>query len=593
MNCFTLYICENYYTEYAYVISKYGLDNIHLRPYSCPCVKGDKLNTLAPEKPGERVFVVGSNNCYKAAEIEDKSIEWFKTKYCLEAILPEGIINYFMANNKYVVSGSWLKHWEDNIDPFDTSRICDMKESFSELYNEVILTHFLERSLYMEDLTAFSNYVKCDYTSIELDDSIIYGRLEKIIRHYRAIDIKEQEQLLKEEIESLQNNLEEINESDQVTKEQFYFNDQLIISIFQTILSLLLASNSVEYIKEKGDSIKGNTSYFDSSINQLIIPCSLNDVDYGYWCVKGFKSMTEIEGYLEMANMTALLFTLSISRYELIETIKLAQAKQLRHDKLASIGQMAAGLAHEINNPLSFVSSNVTTFRRYCSTVKKVLKPVINNQELLNTLTENKEIDKRSVDEIKFIMSDVSEMFGEIDEGIGRIAMIVKRFRRFTNIDQFEILMDVDVNRLVEDVAYIFRSNFMEVADITMSLGELPMINGNKSELSLILYDVMMNSIDAIKLLQDQSFGKIAITTENISDHVVINIVDNGVGIAPLDRHKIFDPFFTTKAITDGVGLGLSFAYDVIKKHKGSITLSTNESNLTTCVINLPIVEED
>ena len=256
----------------------------------------------------------------------------------------------------------------------------------------------------------------------------------------------------------------------------------------------------------------------------------------------------------------------------------------LHQDKLASIGQLAAGVAHEINNPMGFIMSNLRTLKNYTEA----------EQQYLNALEEAVKIccpeeQRRQLEDlchrldVSFIQEDIPPLITESLEGAERVKRIVHDLKDFARADG-DGMKETDLNHCVQSTANIVRNEIRYVADLELNLGEIPLIVCNPQQINQVIANLLVNAAHAI-----DGHGRITVSTSRGQDTVLLSVTDTGCGI-PLDIQKrIFDPFFTTKEVGKGTGLGLSISYDIIKKHGGEITLEREPGLGTTFMIRLPI----
>jgi len=273
-----------------------------------------------------------------------------------------------------------------------------------------------------------------------------------------------------------------------------------------------------------------------------------------------------------------------------VEDLKNTQSQLLQRDKLASIGQLAAGVAHEINNPVGFVKSE------YQVEIKKLLKLY---GELLDKLIKkgyfkdheiHDRIDKiqnfKEDADIDFISSDCTNAIEESLEGIERVVAIISDLKNFAHTDGGEIEL-TDINANLQSTLNIVWNELKYKANITKKLGEIPLVKCYPQRINQVFMNLLIN---AAQSMPDK--GNILISTRKVDDEVEICISDNGCGIPENIHQKIYDPFFTTKDIGKGTGLGLSVVYNIIKTHNGTINIETEVGKGTTFIIKLKINPE-
>lgn len=280
---------------------------------------------------------------------------------------------------------------------------------------------------------------------------------------------------------------------------------------------------------------------------------------------------------------------------EAIEQLKDTQTQLVHREKMASIGQLAAGVAHEINNPLGFVMSNMDTLNKnmsaflgFAELCESALAQVQDNQSeaLRRILKEIAEYKKSK--HIDFIMEDTKDLIEESIEGLERISRIVKGLKDFSRVDCQKEYGDYDLNNGVKSTLVIANNEIKYVAAVKLELGEIPVIQALGSEINQVILNIIINAAHAIK--ETEHLGTINIRTFTQQDEVLLEIEDNGTGIAPENLESVFNPFYTTKPVGQGTGLGLSIAYDIItNKHKGKISVRSTLGVRTTFTVALPI----
>ena len=275
---------------------------------------------------------------------------------------------------------------------------------------------------------------------------------------------------------------------------------------------------------------------------------------------------------------------------ELNEKLSRAQEQLLQSEKLASIGQLAAGVAHEINNPISFVFSNFGTLQTYVVDLLRVLvryeqaEKFISDPEVVAQIAAlRKQVD------LDFLMDDVPVLMSESREGIERVRKIVQDLKDFSRVDAHQDWQWVNLHHGIDSTLNIVNNEVKYKADIVKEYGDIPEVECLPSQINQVIMNIVVNGAHAI----DGPRGRITIRTGTAEGHVWIEIADNGSGIPKAIQSRIFDPFFTTKPIGSGTGLGLSLSYGIIKKHNGRISIQSEPGQGTMFRIELPIGHED
>lgn len=267
----------------------------------------------------------------------------------------------------------------------------------------------------------------------------------------------------------------------------------------------------------------------------------------------------------------------------IVQQLQDTQEQLIRSEKLASIGRLSAGIAHEINNPVGFVSSNSTSLLGYISRIKEILK--------MYRMDMKKEMIDKRIKQLKidFILEDIDKLLMENIEGLARITNIVSNLKKFSRDDQIEEFVNSDINDGIRSVLILVKNETKYYADILTDFGDIGQIRCNISELNQIFLNILVNSVQAIKEQGKTEKGLITIKTWKDSNWAYISIGDDGPGIPKEIQDKVFDPFFTTKPVGIGTGLGLSICYEiVVTKHKGDISITSEPDKGTTFTIKIP-----
>ena len=262
-----------------------------------------------------------------------------------------------------------------------------------------------------------------------------------------------------------------------------------------------------------------------------------------------------------------------------------AQNHLLQSDKMASIGQLAAGVAHEINNPIGYVYSNLGTLEKY---VQDTFAMLAMYEQAEGSISDPEVRDRlkaaRDKLDIAFLKEDLRDLMIESRDGITRVKKIVQNLKDFSHADAADEWNFADLHDGIESTLNIVNNEIKYKADIIKEYGELPDVVCLSSQLNQVFMNLLVNAAHAI-----EERGKIAIRTGRQADEVWVEIADTGKGISQEHMKKIFDPFFTTKPIGKGTGLGLSLSYGIIQKHHGRIEVQSEVGRGTTFRVWLPV----
>lgn len=272
------------------------------------------------------------------------------------------------------------------------------------------------------------------------------------------------------------------------------------------------------------------------------------------------------------------------------QKLKSAQSQILQQEKMASIGQLAAGVAHEINNPMSFIISNLSSLKKYSEKILSFIKLQSDALEKISSISEapgiadEVESQKKNM-KLEYIMKDLGCLVDESLDGAERVRKIVQDLKSFSRLDESEFKL-ADINQGLESTINMVSNEIKYKATLTKQFGIIPQTVCNLGQLNQVFMNILVNAAHAI-----ETQGEISVTTSSDESTISIVISDTGTGIPPDKLNRIFEPFYTTKEVGKGTGLGLSIAYDIIKKHKGEIHVESEIGKGTTFTIIVPIVK--
>ncbi|WP_454876833.1 ATP-binding protein [Pseudomonas farris] len=269
-----------------------------------------------------------------------------------------------------------------------------------------------------------------------------------------------------------------------------------------------------------------------------------------------------------------------------IDERKQLESQLVQSEKLASLGQLAAGVAHEINNPIGFISSNLGTLDGYFKQLQDMLDAY---REAENAIGSNEVIEQlgqvRERVELDFLREDIPLLIKESKEGIGRVGQIVKDLKEFSRVDSNQKWQWTNLQQGIESTLNIVANELKYKADVVKEFQKLPDIECLPSQINQVIMNLIVNASQAI----GPERGTITLRTGLEGETVSIEIVDTGIGIEPDNLQKIFDPFYTTKPVGQGTGLGLSLSYGIVKKHRGDISVRSEVGVGSTFRVELPV----
>ncbi|MBZ0157349.1 MAG: histidine kinase [Alphaproteobacteria bacterium] len=258
--------------------------------------------------------------------------------------------------------------------------------------------------------------------------------------------------------------------------------------------------------------------------------------------------------------------------------LKRAHTRLLQQEKMASVGQLAAGIAHEINNPIGFVYSNLNTFGKYIRNLREML---LHYRKNAGTDGEAEELYRKL--KIDFILEDTDALIRQSREGAERIRQIVAHLKGFSHVDEMGERA-IQVNEELDTVLNVLSHEIRErQADISRSYGDLPPVFGNPGILGQALFNIILNALQSKEKEVSLDIG-----TEHSGGNIVVSVEDNGQGMPAEIQGRIFEPFFTTKEVGKGTGMGLAVAYDVVTSWGGTIEVKSEPGKGSRFTITLP-----
>ncbi len=281
-----------------------------------------------------------------------------------------------------------------------------------------------------------------------------------------------------------------------------------------------------------------------------------------------------------------------------LQDIRRVQASLIQQEKLAGIGQLAAGVAHEINNPLGFITGNIEALEQYFNALSLVfaqyrelraeiaagatMQSIIARVDQIGRLETKQDLD--------YVFADIPDVFRDTSGGLSRMSKIVKGMRLFSRVDQQQIFERYDLNLGLENTLLVAHNEIKHSAIVERNYGQIPLIEAIGGEINQVLLNLVFNAVYAIREKHRGQNGLMKLSTWHDEEFVYCAIEDNGVGISTENINHIFNPFFTTKPVGQGTGMGLSISYEIIvNHHHGEIKMESHLGEGTTFIVKLPI----
>lgn len=343
--------------------------------------------------------------------------------------------------------------------------------------------------------------------------------------------------------------------------------------ILLLIFTIILISNSI--LKPLDDLVQA-TQDLPYSDQLVEIPIK-SDTEIGL-LTESFNEMSR-QIIRVRAELKAKIYELEVINKELKE----AQTRLVHSSKMSSLGQLVAGVAHELNNPIGFIFSNMAHLREYSGKLIQLADVVEKNPEKIEQL-------KKDLD-IEYIKSDLPKLITSCEDGARRVRDIVLGLRNFSRLEEAK-LKEINFHEAIDNTLSLLAGEIKGRIQVHKYYGDLPLVTCFASQMNQVFMNILSNAVQSI-----QGPGNIWITTKTVEqqgiEKVYVSIQDSGSGMSNQVIDKIFDPFFSTKGVGQGTGLGLSITYGIIQKHKGEIQVKSQEGIGTEFIITIPIKTED
>jgi len=388
-----------------------------------------------------------------------------------------------------------------------------------------------------------------------------------------------------------------------IQKLEEYNIDIILLDIIMPNISGIDLLKSIRMQKKYDDiqiimftGIKDKTSFklcFENGANDYIN----KPIDFTEFIARIKASVKARKNILSLIEMNATITAQYKKLHAVTQELKETQFNLMQKEKLASLGEIAAGITHEINNPIGFISSNLAIMTGYNQKVRELIFLYRKFLQLAadKTITQEKLMQEKALidgieqeQKIDFVLDDLTTIISESSEGADRITTIVQSLQALAKTGTENEMAYNDLTQIIEEGLLIVKSETQNVAEINKQMEDQLYLLCNKGQIGQVILNILLNAIYAIKNLNSNVPGKITIKTYSFEDYVICQISDTGSGIKEEHLSRIFDPFFTTKDVGHGVGLGLSVAYDIVKKHGGEFYVTSEIDKGTSFTIKLP-----
>lgn len=350
--------------------------------------------------------------------------------------------------------------------------------------------------------------------------------------------------------------------------------------------------NEMIRVEQKIKNKEGDWVFIETRIINLLHIEGVRGVVTNFWDITQRKDAERIQKEYEqtlekeVAGKTLQLKEQNRALEATLNRLKNTQVQLVNAEKMASLGQLTAGIAHEINNPINFVSANIFPLKTDFQDIKTILnkyQAIVNSEDKPKATKEAEEYAKKM--DLEYLFEEMEALIDGIEEGANRTKEIVLGLRNFSRLDE-DTIKSADIHSGIEATLIILKNETKQNLTIERNYDDsIKEIECYPGKLNQVFMNLLSNAIQAI-----EGVGTITITTEDSNEHVKIKIKDTGVGMTESVKEKIFEPFFTTKDVGEGTGLGLSITYGIIEDHKGQIFVNSELGKGSEFVIVLPKV---
>jgi two-component system NtrC family sensor kinase len=265
-----------------------------------------------------------------------------------------------------------------------------------------------------------------------------------------------------------------------------------------------------------------------------------------------------------------------------------SQAQVIQHEKMASVGLLAAGVAHEINNPIGYITSNLNSLAKYTNKLVRYIEfQSLALEKCADEATLTSVAELKQEINLDYLISDLRELITETLDGSRRVSKIVQDLQSFSRADGNEVIL-CDLNEIIKSTINVVRNEIKYVAELDLQLAEIAPVLCRPQLIGQVVMNLLLNAAHSI-----HENGTITLATARAGDAFEIRVSDNGCGISPEQLEKIFEPFYTTKDVGKGTGLGLAISRDIVKKHGGELLVQSTVGVGTIFTVRLPINPEN
>jgi signal transduction histidine kinase len=532
----------------------------------------------------------------------------------MEMIAGKSMVSSLVVNGAHLVTPGWLSEWQRHIAEWGFTRDT-ARDFFAECSRQIVLLNTGISKGAEDEIAAFSDFVDRPFSTVPLGLDLMQVRMQMCREQWRG-SLARQSQLLAQRqfsdyamaFDLLSTLVRSVDEIDVV---------QQIINLYQMLFAASDAAfihfsdgqptnvecggfgthNHVAELYSQASAVERDFSILPAG-NGFLLKVQHGCQTLGVVWISGIALPEHLESYLNLAMATIGVCGLALHNARSFREIadknrelehahsqlKSTHMQLLQQEKMASIGQLAAGVAHEINNPMGFITSNLGSLQKYVSRVIEYLTVADRIVAAAADPAKSEAAGLRSRLKIDYVINDTQQLIEESLDGATRVKNIVNDLKNLSRADQSDPVK-ADLNSCLQSALNIACNEIKYNATIEKQFGELPETVCHPQQLSQVFINLLTNAAQAM-----EGHGIISIRTWSDAADIFISVADTGLGIPEEIRSRIFDPFFTTKEVGKGTGLGLSISYDILQKHGGDISVESTPGQGSTFLVRVPVV---
>ncbi len=543
---------------------------------------------------------------------------------CFHLVAPAYAVNRYLQEGAYIVTSGWLRNWREHLHVLGFHQDAELAgEFFAEAINSLLLLDTGVGGDSLNDLAQFATFVQRPFTVVPVGLELLRLRIENAAALCRGDSCVHSRELLQRTCADYVMAFDLLDLIAQSHQEEEIVGRILIM--FQT----LFAANGVAFVRLNGgapDTVTIQGEFKGSDRDELIAQAMTLKTDYtlphemegrflfkvghkgdelGVIIIDGLTLPKYREQYLSLAltsgelsgiilknarifqELNVLTKKISTQRDELQDAysqLRDVKALAFQQEKMTSIGQLAGGVAHEINSPLGFISSNLGTLGKYLGRIREFIEVQTDCLVECGIPQLRERVEECSTRlKIRHILADSGQLISESRTGAERVHKIIRELIQFAGADG-DTPTNADINNCLDQTIIMVRNCLTPSMKIRRNFGVIPPTLCYPQQLNQLFMNLLTNAIHALG-----DGGEITVTTLLEDETICAQIADTGCGIPETNLPRIFDPFFTTREVGKGTGLGLSLAYDIVKKHRGEILVTSREGAGSTFTVKLPV----